>query len=140
MLKLLTHSFLCYFIQNGQAEEDEAGEEATEESSTTSKLMKKQQKLNLFSNLDDEQKELLKEAFATQDDEIEEEFRKEKQELAEEDAGLTAQLEESRAPAMPGWGSWAGEGVQSKPKTKKQLEAGKSFVSITSPRSLSHST
>ncbi|ODV90190.1 hypothetical protein CANCADRAFT_31227 [Tortispora caseinolytica NRRL Y-17796] len=61
------------------------------------------------------QKELIKEAFAG--DDVVREFEEEKRQLAEEDADKLVDT------AIPGWGSWAGDGLTTKPRivTKKGI-------------------
>lgn len=59
----------------------------------------------------DEQKALIKEAFEIAEENGEDEFRKEKKQIIEEDAPKL------NVTVLPGWGSWAGENLEVK-KTK----------------------
>lgn len=56
------------------------------------------------------QEELVKRAFATSQEDAEEDFAKEKEAVAERE-DPTRRRKEEKAKASSGWGSWAGEGV-----------------------------
>jgi len=70
---------------------------------------------NVFSSLDKEQMEMVQRAFGTGDEDKEFEEMKE---AAIQDGKPKQQSE----PELPGWGSWAGEGIQKQQKSKNKIE------------------
>jgi len=69
---------------------------------------------------DETQARLVAEAFAADDDDLEAEIDAEKMADAEEQAGVD---EEDPNKALPGWGSWTGEGVQESARARARREA-----------------
>lgn len=63
---------------------------------------------------------------------INQDFQKEKEEFAEVETGKTTETE------LPGWGAWAGAGLQAKPRTKTVQKAGGVDLSKRKDKNLKH--
>jgi len=75
----------------------------------------------LMDSADPQQRQLVREAFAADDSDLEREFEAEKNAEAEEAVGTAAEAKLAGA-RLPGWGHWIGEGVVEEPRAKARRE------------------
>ena len=97
-------------VNDSEEEEDDDGVVEEEDDDKNPDLLQR----------DETQARLVAEAFAADDDDLEAEIDAEKMADAEEQAGVD---EEDPNKALPGWGSWTGEGVQESARARARREA-----------------